>query len=285
MKINGTALADKIYQGLIIKVKLLSGQGIVPHLAVILVGEDPASKLFVSLKAKQSKRIGIKFTLFQYPSDVSQPDITDTIIKLNNNPKIHGIVIQQPLPKHLNKQQLINLVDIQKDVDGFCPNSSFTSPIALAVIKALEHAFINNNRTIEQSNNHFITWLHSKSIVVLGKGDTGGGPIITHLQKLGFQPHIIDTQTKNSNSIIKSADIVITTVGKPGIIKPDMLKKDVILIGVGVHKGKDGKLHGDYKSKEIRDIAAFYTPVTGGIGPLNVAYLLSNLIQSAEKQH
>lgn len=129
----------------------------------------------------------------------------------------------------------------------------------------------------------FKTWLQSQNIILLGKGPTGGGPILKYLKTLHITPHLIDSKTKDANQLIKQADIIITAVGK-NVLKPKSLKQDVILISVGLFKGADGKLHGDYEEKEIEHLASFYTPTPGGVGPVNVAMLMDNLITAAEKQ-
>jgi methylenetetrahydrofolate dehydrogenase (NADP+)/methenyltetrahydrofolate cyclohydrolase len=129
-----------------------------------------------------------------------------------------------------------------------------------------------------------LNWLKSKNIVVLGKGATAGGPILKYLNKLSVNPTQIDSKTPSPDELIKKADIVISAVGKPNTITPEKIKKDVTLIGVGIFRGEDGKLHGDYDEANIKNIAGFYTPTPGGVGPVNVAMLLDNLLNTTEKQ-
>jgi methylenetetrahydrofolate dehydrogenase (NADP+)/methenyltetrahydrofolate cyclohydrolase len=206
-------------------------------------------------------------------------------------------------------------VDPKKDVDGFHPNSKFQPPIALAVLRILKEIYwkkseARNPKSETNSNNqnpkfknrflsfehsnfdivssfdirisNFIAWLSSKKIIVIGKGETGGRPIIQLFKQMGIEPTVIDSKTSDPEQFTKKADIIISAVGKPGVIKPEMIKKNSILISIGLSNGKDGKLHGDYDEEEIKNIASFYTPTPGGVGPLNVAMLLENLIQAAE---
>lgn len=150
----------------------------------------------------------------------------------------------------------------------------------------------NGRNSGHGQNDDFKNWLSSKKIAVVGKGETGGKPIIEMLRKMNIEPSIIDSKTKNKELITKKADIIISAGGKPNVIKPEMIKKGlpagrqgVILIGVGLHRGKDGKLHGDYDEEKIKNIASFYTPTPGGVGPVNVAMLLENLIKATENQY
>lgn len=278
MKIDGRIIADKIYNNLrnrTIDLKLI---GIVPHLAVILIGDDPASLAYISQKKKWSDYIGAHFSLIHYPATVTQQDLLKSVNHLNTDPKIHGIIIQRPLPSQIDRRKIANAVSIQKDIDGFRLDSPYTAPVAQAVVKVLAEIFYKTNH----SSVSFMDWLRGKFIVVVGKGETAGGPISRYLQKTGLRLEIISSLTEHPETILKKADIIITAVGKPGIIRPEFIKHHAILLGVGLHKGEDEKLHGDYIAEDIKQQAAFYTPVIGGIGPVNVAYLLSSLVTAAE---
>lgn len=293
MKINGSAIAEEIYLDLRKRTAILKAKGILPHLAVILAGDDPASLSFIRQKEEWCKAIGGLFSLIHYPSNVNNEEIINSVKHLNADPQTHAIVIQQPLPAHINKQKLIEMINTEKDIDGFQIDSPFTVPVAAAVLHILKKIYLFTvfslitahpefKKEELENDDKFTEWLKSESIVIIGKGGTGGYPIIKLFQKKGLKPVIIDSKTKDPGEITKNADIIITTVGKHDIIKPAMLKKGVILLGVGVYKGEDGKLHGDYVSDDIQNIASYYTPITGGVGPVNVAYLLSNLVQAAE---
>lgn len=267
MKIDGKEIARKIFEELRIRVKKLQEKNVIPNLAIVLVGNDPASKSYVKQKILTAEKIGIKTSLFQYPSSISTKDLLEHLNDLNHLRAVHGIIVQQPFPSHIDQQEIVNAIIAQKDVDGFHPQSKFKSPISLAVLTLLENINVSPLR---------------KNIVVLGKGETGGQPIIQTLRKMGVEPTVIDSKTENPETITKNADIIISAVGKPNVIEPRMIKKKSILISIGLSKGKDGKLHGDYDEEKIKNIASFYTPTPGGVGPVNVAMLLQNLVTAAE---
>lgn len=297
MKIDGRKIASEIYEDLKIKVGKLTGQGIVPQIAVILIGDDPASISYITQKKKWSKLIGVKFSLFKYPSTIENGELLRIVKRLNNDSQVHGIIIQRPVPIQIDKQKIINAINPEKDIDGFRIDSPYDVPVAKAVIRVLHEIYSSSDgrhRRPEsrsnssqlanaRSNNNFVDWLRKKSITILGRGETAGGPIIRYLQKIGLQPQIITSQTVNPDKILKTSDIVISAVGKRGVIKPEFLKKKVILLGVGMFKETDGKLHGDYLTSEIKPLTSFYTPVIGGVGPINVAFLIDNLVKAAER--
>ncbi len=265
MKIDGKGIADKIFNDLEERVEELSKKNITPHLAIILVGNDPASVAYVNQKKLKAESIGAKTTLKHFSNSISQSNLLTTIQQFNNNNNAHGIIVQQPLPSHMDIKKITQAVDPKKDVDGFHLQSKFTPPIAVAVLEILKN-----------------TSLKSKKIVIVGKGKTGGRLIIQAIQKMDIKPIVVDTKTKNPQSLTKNADIVISAVGNLGVIKPSAIKKGVFLISIGMHKGTDGKLHGDYDEEKIKNIASFYTPTPGGVGPVNVAMLLKNLVIASE---
>lgn len=269
MKIDGKQIANKILKDLKLKVIKLQEENISPKLAIILVGKDPASTAYVRQKQLKAESVGIKTTTVHLSDKISQENLLGTIRQFNNDNDIHGIIVQQPLPQNVNLNSITNAIDPKKDVDGFHPDSHFQMPIAMAVFRILEELRIK------------IKDLRNKNIVIVGKGETGGKPIINSLQKLKIKPFVIDSKTQNSLSLMKNAEIIISAVGKSDVVKEKMIKNGVILINVGLHKGNDGKLYGDYNENEIKKTASFYTPTPGGVGPVNVACLLKNLIESA----
>lgn len=281
MKIDGKKIAQKILDELNTKVQKLN---VNPHLAIILIGNDPASKTYVKQKILTAEKTGIKTSLFQYPSSISTKNLLGRLNDLNRLSKIHGVVVQQPLPLHINLKEITEAIDPKKDVDGFHPKSKFQTPIALAVFRILKEVFSSLARShlARLHGEKLKSWLKSKKIVVMGKGKTGGQPVFQAFKKMGINPTVIDSKTENPKILTKNADIIISAVGKQNIIKPEMLKKGVILISIGLHKGSDGKLHGDYDEEKIKNIASFYTPTPGGVGPVNVAVLLKNLLTACE---
>lgn len=271
MRIDGTKIAKQILEELSKRTENLKKKRIIPHLVIFLVGNDPASEVYVRHKENKAKTIGAKTTIIRLPSSADEEKLLNAISQLNNDSTVQGIIVQRPLPAQINEKKIDLAVDPEKDIDSFHPDSPYTMPLAAAVLRILEEAYC------KQENK-----LKSQRIVVIGKGKTGGGPVIQMLRKINITPVVIDSKTLDPKEITKNADILISTVGKPNIVKKDMIKKGVILISVGLHKGDDGKLHGDYEEEEINNIASFYTPTPGGVGPVNVAMLLENLIQAAE---
>lgn len=265
MKIEGKQIADSILEKLKLDVIALKKKNITPCLAILLIGNDPASATYVRQKELKAKYVGIEAQTIHLPTSISQEELLLTIQQCNNDNNVHGIIIQRPLPPHIDETQIDNAVDRLKDVDGFRSDSQFLPPLGIAVYKILEH----------------IPDFSTKKIAIIGKGKTGGSPIMQVLSKRGIHFVVIDTKTPDASKIIKEADIVIAAVGKPHVIKKDMLRKGVILIGVGMFRDGDGKLHGDYEEEEIKNIASKYTPIPGGIGPVNVACLLENVVHGA----
>ncbi|MDP2637525.1 MAG: bifunctional 5,10-methylenetetrahydrofolate dehydrogenase/5,10-methenyltetrahydrofolate cyclohydrolase [Candidatus Levybacteria bacterium] len=274
MRIDGKEIADKIITNLKKRVGELEKKNITPSVAIIIAGNDPASLAYIRLKEIKAKEIGIKPVIKRFPENISQDSLLKAVQQLNNDRNIHGIIVQQPLPSHIEASRVIQTIDPRKDVDGFLPNSDFEVPISSAVLETLKNVY---------GKPDFDFWLKSQKIIIVGKGETGGKPTINLLKKLEINFDVIDSKTEKPEDITKNADIIIVAVGKPNIITPEMIKKGVILIGIGISRGSEGKLEGDYKEEKIKDIASFYTPTPGGIGPINIAMLLKNVVTAAEK--
>lgn len=298
MKIDGKAIAQEILDNLKIRVSKLTKRGIKPHLAILLVGNNPASTSYVKRKEIKAAEIGAKSTLINLKSTIQTAELIKIINKLNNDKAVHGIIVQRPLPSHIDNELINQAVDPNKDIDGFHKNTKFKMPLAQAVIHILKriHESESKTRGFKSVNlrgwqtrgwqtNEFTNWLKGRNIVVIGKGQTGGGPTIALLKKMGIDPSIVDSKTEKPKEIIRKADLVISAIGKPNVFKSNDLKKGTIIIGVGMHKGDDGKMHGDYEEEEIKNLASFYTSIPGGVGPINVATLLSNLITAAQNQN
>ena len=314
MKVDGKQIASKIFDDLKNRVARLQapersdgGQGepITPHLAVILVGENPASEAYVLQKQLRGKTIDANIEVLRYSPDISAQILIDKIRELNANSQIHGIIVQRPLPEHIDPDLIENEIADAKDVDGFKPGSPFYVPLVLAVMRILEEVYkaqtdsgvvakappqndvilASDEGARPESLVDFLSWLQSKKIVLFGKGSTAGQPIMDYFKEKGIDFEFIERTRENPEEVTQKADIIISSVGKKDIIKPTMIKNGVILIGVGINKDEDGHLYGDYEEDQIKDIASFYTPTPGGVGPVNVAMLLENLITSAEQSN
>ena len=299
MKLDGKKLSARIYENLEHRVAKLRRKNLVPHLAVLLIGNDPASEAYVHQKKKRGEEIGCRVDVIGLPEQTSERELVALLGQLSRDPKVHGIIVQRPLPEHINEQKIDKAVVPEKDVDGFHPESPYQEPISLAVDGLLKEALkeiaaqpnhpdqISLNISDYANIDHYIqseykAWVQQKKVVVVGKGKTGGQPIIEYLKSLNVEPEIIDSKTPNPSEITKNADVIVSTVGKPGILRPDMIKNGAILIAIGMHKEEDGKLHADFDEEEMEGTVGFYTPVPGGVGPVNVAMLLSNLITAVE---
>lgn len=276
MKINGKQIAQHILDSLKGQIKKLKKKNITPHLAIIIAGNDPASVAYVRQKELKAKAIGIKTIIYHLPDETPQINLIKTIQRFNNDNNVHGIIVQQPLPQNINTKAVAQFIDLKKDVDGFNSESKFEMPIVMAVSEILKKI------CSQRATGPLTDWLKSKEIAIIGKGETGGKPVIAMLEKMKIPFALIDSKTKNPENLTKTADIIISAVGKTNIVKPQMIKKGVVLIGLGISRGKNAKLMGDYDQNEVKNIASFYTPTPGGIGPINVAMLLKNLITAAK---
>ncbi len=291
MKLSGKDIAEKVYQSLRVRVGELQKKRITPHLVVFLIGENPASVAYVRQKQTKGEEIGCKVTVLRLQESITTEELEKKVKELNDDPTVHGILIQRPVPDHVDIEKLELLTNPEKDIDGFHPDSPYTFPIPMAVMKILEEVYyLENPEThhsfqgiLHDANNHFLEWLNTKTIIIIGKGPTGGGPIMTEFKKQNIPYHLIDSKTTNREELLKSADIIISAVGKENVIKAEELKQGAILIGVGILRGADGKLHGDYNEEDVDSIASYYTTTPGGVGPVNVAMLFENVLTAAEK--
>lgn len=278
MKIDGKQIASQIKEELKTKVVALRRKKILPHLAVILVGTDPNSIIYIRRKQKLGEEIGVKVTVYRKDARKEKEELISLVKKLNKDKTVHGIIIQRPVPIAMDKEELDKIVTWEKDVDGFHPKSPFTPPVALAVIKLLEwvYAAANNNP------NNFLPWLNKQKILIIGRGETAGKPIAKTFAKMKITFSVGHSQTNNLKELCLKSNIVISCVGKPNILRHTMINKKSTVIGVGLHT-ENGKLATDYNQEEIGAKAAYWTPIPGGVGPVNVACLFENLLKAAIK--
>ncbi|OGH19215.1 MAG: hypothetical protein A2868_01820 [Candidatus Levybacteria bacterium RIFCSPHIGHO2_01_FULL_40_15b] len=274
MKIDGRKIAEEIRNDLKSKIQDLKSKNIVPKIAIITLGPEASWETYVRQKIKVAGELGIKAVLINL-EEADEKKLLQTVREIDKDPNYHGIIVQRPISSHFDKERVVNSISPEKDVDGFRPDSKFEVPVFLAVKRLIAEALLELN--IRKG------W-KELGIIVLGKGETAGGPVIRGLRTMGLEPNIIDSQTKNSNEILKGADVVISCVGKQNIVRPEQIKKGVILIGVGI-RGEDGTVKGDYNEQEIEKVAASYTPTPGGVGPVNLSYLFKNLIEAAKLQN
>jgi len=259
MILGGKEVAEKIYKNLEIKIGGLKARGVQPFLAVILVGEDPASLLYVRKKEEKAEELGIGFKLFQYPAMASQKDIINLIDNLNHDTKIHGIIVQLPLPEGLDTNRILSSIDEKKDIE-------LISPAALAILEILAHYNID---------------LKNKKIVLVGHGKLVGQPLEKLLLARGVEPEICDSKTQDLSSKLLPADIIISAVGKPGLISADMISEKATIIDAGTAES-NGSSVGDIDPL-VYSKAQSYSPVPGGVGPVTVVILFKNLIEAAKE--
>ena len=273
MIIDGKKIAETLRQKLkkeIIQIK--SSFKSVPGLTVILIGEDPASKIYVRNKQKFSKEIGINSEVITYPENIEEKEVLSKIIELNKNKKVSGILVQLPLPKHINKQKVIETILPEKDVDGFHPinvgnlSSGYDSKIPCTPLGCLILL-----KEVEKN-------LSGKHAVVIGRSNLNGKPMAQLLLKENCTVTITHSKTKDLKSQCNKADIIIAAVGKPKLVKGDWVKKNAIVIDVGINKTSDG-IVGDVDFNEVSKVARAITPVPGGVGPMTIACLLRNTVE------
>ncbi len=269
MILDGKKVSEKIYEELKKEIGGLKAKGIRPFLAVILVGEAPASLLYVKKKEEKAETLGIGFKLYHFPAIVLEPDVLELIADLNCDPNIHGIIVQLPLPKNIDTNKILKSIDSQKDIER-------VSPAAQAILEILR--FYNFIKISARSHN---IDLKNKKIIIVGRGKLVGQPLEKILNEQHLNIEICDSETTDLKSKTLSADIIISGVGEPGLITLDMVSKKAIVIDAGTAESS-GKLTGDVDPGVYQKVSA-YSPVPGGVGPVTVACLYKNLIEAAKK--
>ena len=276
--IDGKSLAKKIREGLKDDVAKLKKKGIIPKLAVIMVGDDKASKVYVKNKSKACEEIGIEYEEFLRNSDITMDELLSLIDELNARDDIHGILLQSPIPKHLDINKAFNRIDYRKDVDGFNPvnvgklvigEDCFISCTPFGVMKMLEEYGIE---------------IEGKNAVVVGRSNIVGKPLAQCLLAKNATVTICHSKTKNIAEITKTADILISAVGKTNMVTADMVKDGAVVIDVGMNRNEEGKLVGDVDFENVKQKASYITPVPGGVGPMTIAMLMNNVIKATEEQ-
>ena len=275
--IDGKALAKKTREDLKLKVEELKKQGIYPKLAVIMVGDDPSSKIYVKNKSKACEDVGILYEEHLLSANIEMKELLDLIKELNEKDDIHGILLQSPIPKHLDINLAFRSINIKKDVDGFNPTNvgklslnqdCFVSCTPFGVMRMLEEYNIE---------------VEGKHAVVLGRSNIVGKPMIQCLLNKNATVTVCHSKTKNIEEITKQADILVCAIGKSKFITADMVKENAVVIDVGINRNEDGKICGDVDFENVKEKASYITPVPGGIGPMTIAMLLHNVVKAAKE--
>lgn len=274
--IDGKDLARRIRMELKNEVVELKNKGITPKLAVIMVGDDKASKVYVKNKSKACEEIGIDYEEFLMDADTTMEKLLGLIEELNNRKDIHGILLQSPIPKNLDINQAFNKIDYRKDVDGFHPinvgklsigEDCFISCTPFGVVKMLEAYDID---------------VQGKNVVIIGRSNIVGKPLIQCMLKKNGTVTVCHSKTQNIKEITRNADILIAALGKAKFVTEDMVKDGAVIIDVGINRNEEGKLVGDVDFENVEKKASYITPVPGGVGPMTIAMLMTNVVKAAK---
>ena len=274
--IDGKKISREIRDELKAKVEQYKKEGKECSLAVIQVGNDPASSVYVGNKKKACEYIGIGSVSYELPEETTEQELLDLIAKLNNDRKINGILCQLPLPKHIDEDKIINAISPEKDVDGFHPQSvgslvigqpGFVSCTPAGIIELLKRSGIE---------------ITGKNCVVIGRSNIVGKPMSLLMLRENATVTICHSKTKDLQAVCKQADILIVAIGKPQYIGAEYVKNGAVVIDVGIHRDENNKLCGDVKFDEVEPVASYITPVPGGVGPMTIAMLMNNCVSAME---
>lgn len=275
-RINGKEISEEIRKGLEKEVAKLIEQGIKPGLAVILVGDNPASRTYVTSKQKSCQKIGMESILVEYSEDVAEETLLGKIKQLNEDEKVHGILVQLPLPAHISEAKVIETISPEKDVDGFHPENigkmmtgqdTFLPCTPFGVMEMLKYTGID---------------VAGKHAVILGRSNIVGKPVGQLLLNENATVTHCHSRTRDLDSFTNQADILVAAVGKAKMVKAEHVKEGAIVIDVGINRDENGKLCGDVDFDEVVEKASYITPVPGGVGPMTITMLLYNTIKSAK---
>lgn len=277
--IDGKALAAQVKAEAAAETAALKAKGVTPCLAVILVGEDPASQVYVRGKAKDCGDCGIDSWVIRLPEETTQAELLKLVGELAADKAVNGILVQLPLPAHIDEKAVIDAIPPEKDVDGF-------SPVNVGRMQIGEPCFLPCTpagciRMIESTG----TAIEGKHAVVIGRSNIVGKPAALLLLAKNATVTICHSRTANLKELCAGADILVAAVGKAGFVTGDMVKPGAVVIDVGINRGEDGKLHGDVDFAAAAEKAAYITPVPGGVGPMTRAMLMKNTVQAAARQN
>ena len=277
--IDGKKLAKKTRENLKIECSNLKEKNIIPKLSVIMVGEDPASKIYVKTKSKVCDEIGIKYEEHILNENITQKELIELIHKLNNDDSVNGILLQSPIPRHLDIDEAFREISSEKDVDGFNPinvgklllnQDTFVSCTPYGIMKMFEEYNIE---------------LEGKNIVIIGRSNIVGKPLMACCLNKHATVTICHSKTKDLKEKTKNADILVAAIGKSNFVTSDMVKDNAVIIDVGINRGTDKKLTGDVDFENVKEKASYITPVPGGVGPMTVAMLMNNVIKATINQN
>ncbi len=277
--IDGKNLAKEIRESLKVEANKLKEKGIIPHLSVIMVGDDDASKVYVRNKSRACEEIGIEFKEYLLPNDTKQEELISLIEKLNKDKNVNGILLQSPIPKPLDIQEAFNTIDPKKDVDGFNPynvgnlcigQDGFIPCTPYGIMKMFEKYNIE---------------IDGRKVAIIGRSNIVGKPMAQCMLAKNATVTICHSRTRELKKELKDADIIISAAGKRNMVTEDMVKDGVVIIDVGMNRNDEGKLCGDVDFEKLKEKASYITPVPGGVGPMTIAMLMSNVIKATKEQN
>lgn len=277
--IDGKAVSKAVKEQVKKECDELKAKGVTPGLAVIIVGDDPASQVYVKNKEKACEECGFYSVKYALPAETTQEELNSLVMELNNDPKINGILCQLPLPKHLDDKEVINLIDPIKDVDAF-------HPVNVGAIMIGDYNFLPCTPA------GVMELIHStgvdvcgKKAVVIGRSNIVGKPMAMLLLHENATVEITHSRTQNLAEITSGADILVAAIGKAKFVKADMVKEGAVVIDVGMNRDENGKLCGDVDFEDVKDKCSFITPVPGGVGPMTISMLMRNTLTAAKIQN
>jgi len=275
--IDGAALSQRIRGEVAQRAAALSARGITPGLAVVLVGEDPASQVYVRNKVAACEKAGLHSVLEQYPASLSEAELLARVRALNADPAIHGILVQLPLPAHMDSHKVIEAIAPEKDVDGFHISNAGLLMTGQPLFRPCTPYGVMKMLEAEQVP------LRGAEAVIVGASNIVGKPMAMLLLAAGATVTLCNSKTRDLGAHTRRADILVVATGRAGIVGGAMIKPGAVVIDVGINRGADGKLRGDVDFASAREVAGAITPVPGGVGPMTIAMLLVNTIEAAER--
>ena len=275
--IDGNALSTQLRAQIAARVGDLTARGLTPGLAVILVGDDPASAVYVRNKVRACEVTGIRSLLEQYPATLTEDELLARIAALNADPSVHGILVQMPLPRHIDPHKVIEAISIHKDVDGYSVQSAGE---LMAGLPGLRPCTPWGCMKLIESTGVPIAGRHA---VVIGRSNTVGKPMALLLLQAHATVTVCHSGTSDLAAHTRQADLVVVATGRRNTLSADMVKPGAVVIDVGINRGEDGKLCGDVDFDGVRQVAGWITPVPGGVGPMTITMLLANTLQATER--
>jgi methylenetetrahydrofolate dehydrogenase (NADP+)/methenyltetrahydrofolate cyclohydrolase len=275
--IDGIAIAQQVRNQWKQRAAVLKDKGVLPGLAVIIIGNDPASRVYVRNKIKVCQDTGLHSEVHEFPVDITEDRLLASIERLNANKAIHGILVQFPLPPHIDKDKVVTTIAVDKDVDGFhlynmgalVTGNTVFPPCTPYGVQCL----------LEQIN----VPIEGQHVVIVGRSNIVGKPMAMMLLQKNATVSICTSKTRNLKQFTRMADILVVATGKPGLITADMVKPGSVVIDVGINRLEDGRLVGDVDFEAVKEVAGYITPVPGGVGPMTITMLMANTISAAER--